>query len=432
MGAMTTTLWGRALAVLASAALAFPIASAASDISQQQKTWETQFGQQKYAQMLQRGEIVPAQSPLYATLRPIADKIAAVADPQYFTPFHFVLVNERSPNAFAAPGGNVYVTTSMLMFVRTRDQLAGVLCHEVNHDIHHDVYNLYQEGQHLQAMSVPGMPPGGAQGASLSRTTETDADRAGAYTCAKAGFNPWGMVWNFRQYHDSAGMGHSSGTLSDHPSDDQRVADLVALLNGDKSAFGKFRDDVAAAAPLKLPVDRQLAQQGSGYGYPPGYSPAGNGYSPQGTPGYSPQGMPPGYPPQGQYGPPGYPPPGYGYPTPGSPPQGQGYGYPPSYPPPGYGSQPAYPPPGYGYPPQGSPPPGYGYPPQGQGYPPGYPPPGYGYPPQGQGYGYPPGYAPPGYPPQGPPPGYPPQGPPPGYPPPGYPPQGPTPSPPPG
>ena len=384
MNAMASIFWGRAFAVFTSVALALPIASRAAGVSQQQQTWETQYGQQRYMQLMQRGEVVSPQSPLYATLQPVADKIAAVADTQYFAPFHFILVNERSPNAFAAPGGNVYVTTSMLPFLKTQDELAGVLCHEVNHDIHHDVYNLYQQERDLPATAgAPGMPPGGLganpQAAGLERTSESNADRAGAYTCARAGFNPWGMVWNFRQYHDTVGAEHPTG--ADHPSDDQRVADLIALFNSDRATFGKFRDDVAASVPLKLPTERQLAQQSPpGYGYGPGYPPPGYGNSPGGAAsGYAPQGQaygyPPGYPPQGP--PPGYPPPGYGYP-----PQGP----PPGYPPPGYGYPPQGPPPGY-------PPPGYGYPPQGAS--PGYPPPGYGYPPQGP-------------PPQSPPPGYPP------------------------
>jgi Peptidase family M48 len=327
MDAMARIFWGRAFAVLTSVALALPIASRAADISPQQQAWEMQYGQRLYQQMMRRGEIVPPQSPLYDTLRPVADKIAAVANTQYFTPFHFILVNEPSPNAFAAPGGNVYVTTSMLPFLKTQDELAGVLCHEVNHDIHHDVYNLYQRERGLQP--YPGRMPD-AQAAGFTRATESDADRAGAYTCAKAGFNPWGMVWNFRQYRTTVGAEHPTGP--DHPSDDQRVADLIALFNGDTSTFGRFRDDVAASAPLKLPTNVQLAQQPpQGYAY-----------------GYAPQGQIYGYPP-------GYPPPGYGYPPPGPPPgypsSGQVYGYPPNYPPPGYG----YPPPG---PPPGYPPPG--------------------------------------------------------------------------
>lgn len=47
-------------------------------------------------------------SPLYDQLRPIADAISRVAQPQYNHPFKFYLVHETQPNAFAAPGGNVY------------------------------------------------------------------------------------------------------------------------------------------------------------------------------------------------------------------------------------------------------------------------------------------------------------------------------------
>src|SRR5271168_3143526 len=69
-----------------------------------EESWETRIGQQ-------RGEIVPPQSSLYRTLDRIGRTIAAVADPQYFAPFHFVLLNDQTPNAFSIPGGNVYVTT---------------------------------------------------------------------------------------------------------------------------------------------------------------------------------------------------------------------------------------------------------------------------------------------------------------------------------
>ncbi len=309
------------------------------------------MGQQRYVELMQKGEIVPPQSPLYATLQPIADRIAAVANPQYYTPFHFYLVNERTPNAFSVPGGNVYVTTSLLSMARNRDELAGVLCHEVNHDIHHDVYNFYEQGLEGQA-----------DAAQSHRAAESNADRAGAYTCAKAGFNPWGMVWSFREYQQD-GMSRQVTALSDHPSDASRAAALTALLTSDSSAFGRFRDDIADATPLAHPANAQVAQQPQGYGqgYPqsyqqPGY-PQGQVYAQVG-----PQGPPPGYgapqgyaPPQG-YGPPG-PPPGYG------PPQG----YTPSQ---GYAPQ--------GYAPQGYAPQGYapsqGYAPQGYAAPSGYAP----------------------------------------------------------
>jgi predicted Zn-dependent protease len=194
----------------------------------------------------QRGEIVPRQSPLYGILDPIANAIAPVANREYYTPFRFILLNEPQPNALSEPGGNVYVTTGMLSYLRNRDELAGVICHEVNHEIHHDMYNAYQLEQR------------GTQPIAYERTAETLADRDGAYLCTKAGFNPWGMVWNMR-LHRGMGQSQQMAATSDHPSDDQRLNDLVSLLTSDRATFGKFRDDIAASAPL--PNVRVFAQQ---------------------------------------------------------------------------------------------------------------------------------------------------------------------------
>ena len=218
--------------------------------SSREQSWETQIGQQRYMEYMQRGEIVPPQSSLYRTLDPIGNTIAAVADRQYFAPFHFVLLNDQTPNAFSMPGGNVYVTTGLLSFLRNRDELAGVICHEVNHDIHHDMYAVFEATQGGRSPQDPSV-------IAYERAAETNADRSGAYLCAKAGFNPWGMVWDFRQYRQAMGVSYSGG--ADHPSDEQREADLVALFRSHKATFGKFNDDVASATPLAQPP--QIAQR---------------------------------------------------------------------------------------------------------------------------------------------------------------------------
>ena len=309
----------RLVSVIATVALAIPAAAPAADsIPQAQAQWEMQIGQQEYQQLMQKGEIVQS-SPYYAVLQPIADKIAAVADPQYFVPFHFILVRERSPNAFSVPGGNVYVTTSMMKFAANQDELAGVLCHEVQHDIHHDVYDEHQKNQRLQTISsvlgglvgVLASPYGyptiggalgqtaisfgaGAQSMSYSRAAETNADHAGAYTCAQAGYNPWGMVWLFEKYATLQAAGQASGqkmeALSDHPKDDHRIADLETTFNADPKTFGQFKNDIATATPLEHPSDC-YAQQSQGYpqqGYPQqpqqGYPQQPQGYPQQGYP----------------------------------------------------------------------------------------------------------------------------------------------------
>lgn len=355
---MTSHVLGRALAVFAAFGLAFPVSALCDDISSQQQNWETQYGQQQYTQLMQRGEIVSPQSPMYSILTPIGNKIAAVADREYYAPFRFILLNDRTPNAFSVPGGNVFVTSGMLMYLQNRDELAGVLCHEVNHDIHHDVYRFYQQNPGAQGTLMPGMQ--------FTHAIESNADRAGAYTCATAGFNPWGAVWNFR-LHGGTASGQGTG---DHPSDGDRASTLMALFNSDPATFGRYRDDIAAATPLGI----TNAMQQSAMQQRPNYPAQTYGYPQQPQNGY-PQQAPYGYPQQAPYGYPQQAP--YGYP------QQAPYGYPQQAPQNGYPQQQTQ----NGYPQQQSP---YGYPPPGYGY----PPPGYGYPPAAQQQpapGYPPG-----------------------------------------
>jgi predicted Zn-dependent protease len=209
--------------------------------SSREERWETRIGQQRYMEYMQRGEIVPPQSSLYRTLDQIGETIAAIANRQYFAPFHFVLLYDQTPNAFSIPGGNVYVTTGLLSFLKNRDELAGVICHEVNHSIHHDMYAVFEATQ--------GRSPQDPSVIAYERAAERNADRAGAYMCAKAGFNPWGMVWGLRQHSQAMGVSYSA---ADHPSDEQREANLIALFRSHNATFGQFNDDVASAAPLAL------------------------------------------------------------------------------------------------------------------------------------------------------------------------------------
>lgn len=248
--------------------LAHPILAAAATADSTQAQQEEQIGKQFYAQMQQKGEIIPS-SPYYAILNPIAKQIKRIADPQYYFPFTFILVHEAQPNAFAVPGGNVYVTDSLMKFVKNREELAGVLCHETSHDIHHDV--IHNMGKEQRAATNIGLGALAAQiltggrygnlintGANLgfqavyggySRPVETAADLKGADTCAEAGSNPWGMVWLFQQF-SQAGSGGTLEMLSDHPTDNHRIADLEAHFAANPRLFAKYPKSIAYATPL--------------------------------------------------------------------------------------------------------------------------------------------------------------------------------------
>lgn len=244
-------------------AIAFVAATTASAIAYtQQQQQELAIGKQEYQQLAQQGKIV-RQSRYYSILNPIAHRIAAVADKQYFMPFHFYLVNDGAPNAFSVPGGNVYVTMSMMTFAQNKEELAGVLCHEVSHDIHHDVINLNPKEQTVGivggilgalvgnsglAQTVIGLGAN-AEVDAFSRQVETNADHTGAYICAQAGYNPWGMVWLMQRF-ETKPSGVPLEMLSNHPRDDHRVSDLEAEFRADPATFGRFNPNKASATPL--------------------------------------------------------------------------------------------------------------------------------------------------------------------------------------
>jgi predicted Zn-dependent protease len=228
---------------------------------------EVQMGQQVFNELKAKGEIV-VSSPLYDQLQPVADAITRAAQPRYNHPFKFYLVHEAQPNAFATPGGNVYVVDSLLHFVRNSDELAGTLCHEVSHTIHHDTVTLMEKQQKIREREVGAAILLGADRAqilailligtlhslSYSRDVESRADLTGSDVCAAAGYNPWGLVWLFQDFQN-ADMGQVPQLLSDHPGNQQRVNALQKHFRDNPSVFGKFNSDPKSARPITVPKD---------------------------------------------------------------------------------------------------------------------------------------------------------------------------------
>ena len=139
-------------AVVLGSAASCSSASATSRSDEQSDT-ELQLGQEVFQELKNKEEIV-ASSPLYEVLEPIAARITRAAQPRYEHPFRFYLVHQTQPNAFSTPGGNVYVADSLLHFVKNEEELAGTLCHEVAHTIHHDTVALMERRERLARREV--------------------------------------------------------------------------------------------------------------------------------------------------------------------------------------------------------------------------------------------------------------------------------------
>jgi beta-barrel assembly-enhancing protease len=226
---------------------------------------EQEVGQEVFNELKGKGEIIAA-SPLYDYLTPIVTPITRTAQPRYNHPFKFYLVHESQPNAFATPGGNVYVTDALLYFVKNTEELAGTLCHEVSHTIHHDSMNLIEKERRLERRAIGAavlLGPtkahilaialiGKLQSLGYSREAESAADITGADVCAESGHNPWGLVWLFQDF-DAADLAQVPQLLSDHPDNQHRVAALKQHFREKPAIFGSFSSDPKTAKPFTVP-----------------------------------------------------------------------------------------------------------------------------------------------------------------------------------
>ncbi len=175
-------------------------------------------------------------------------------------------MHEPQPNAFSVPGGNVYVTDALLYFVRNTEELAGTLCHEVSHTIHHDSMTLIEKEQKIARRELGAailLGPSAAhvlaigligklQSLSYSRDIESAADLTGADICAATGDNPWGLVWLFQDF-DKADIAQVPQLLSNHPDNPHRVAALKQHFRDRSAVFGSFSSDAARAKPFVAP-----------------------------------------------------------------------------------------------------------------------------------------------------------------------------------
>ncbi len=210
---------------------------------------------------------------LYESLRPVAESISRVAQARYPHPFKFFLVHEPRPNAFATPGGNVYVVDSLLYFVKSTEQLAGTLCHEVSHTIHRDAMARMKQQHRIEIREVGAailLGPTLAQAMAISmvgdlnslaysREVESSADITGSDICAAAGYNPWGLVWLFQDFQN-ADSEQLPQLLSDHPANGSRIQTLETHFRDKPLVFSKFNPDPKSATPFSLPKDASSMQ----------------------------------------------------------------------------------------------------------------------------------------------------------------------------
>ena len=162
---------------------------------------------------------------LKAYIEAIGNRMVPFAPKRAFK-YSFEIVDQASPNAFALPGGHIYVSRGLLTLVNTEDELACVIGHEITHAAERHTAARQEFGRRLNPFSMGYMRAG--QLAAYGRNQERDADRGGQILAAKAGWNPMGMATFMQDLGamDRLTMGWSRlpSFFDSHPSSPERAA----------------------------------------------------------------------------------------------------------------------------------------------------------------------------------------------------------------
>ncbi|MEO0540654.1 MAG: M48 family metallopeptidase [Cyanobacteria bacterium P01_A01_bin.105] len=205
----------------------------------------------------------------------VVQRSVAMQTPYLFE-FH-VLDDRETVNAFALPGGQIFITTGLLSQLDSEAQLAGVLGHEVGHVVaRHGAEHLARQqlGAALVnaiAISASDDQGSGRQAAILAqavnqmltlrygRDDELESDRLGFEFMTEANYNPVGIV-ELMAILNSAQMGEGGRPpefLSTHPNPDNRIGKLEALIaetypNGVPAPLVEGAQDYARQAATQL------------------------------------------------------------------------------------------------------------------------------------------------------------------------------------
>ena len=202
---------------------------------------DVQIGQQSAAEAEQQLPIL-RDADVEAYVNRIGAKLAANAGGPQF-PYRFRVVNSSDINAFALPGGPIYVNRGVLEQARNEGEVAGVLAHEIAHvALRHGTHQASKAYAAQAGISILGGLLGGKMGSNTAqiinavgglglnalflkygRDLETQADVRGSQILAASGYSPQDMV-GFFQTLEKVDKSRKTSWLSDHPAPPDRIA----------------------------------------------------------------------------------------------------------------------------------------------------------------------------------------------------------------
>ena len=217
-----------------------------------------------------------------AYLREVGGRLVAVVnDPRW--KFSFQIVDQQEPNAFAIPGGGIYVSRGLLALIKREDELAGVLAHEIAHVTQRHSAKQQRKGILPGLLSVPGNVVGNVVGENLgalinapidtvggawlsrySRGQESESDRIGIRTAAQAGYEPTALADILQRLEQDVasqtGQERRFSIFDSHPMTETRLKDIrsrAAALDAGHQTARRARHRLALRQTRRNVVGRK-------------------------------------------------------------------------------------------------------------------------------------------------------------------------------
>lgn len=206
---------------------------------------DVELGRRSAAEIAQQVPLLQDE-PTLSYVRQLGARLAAQAPGEKF-PYQFNVIATRELNAFALPGGFIFVNAGAITAARNEGELAGVIAHEIMHvALRHGTNQASKAYVAQRGLGVVREVFGdgdlgglvesiGGAGANVAflrfgRTAERQADLTGARVMAEAGYDPRDMANFFKTLAEADGGRRAPEFLSDHPDPGNRVASINAAL----------------------------------------------------------------------------------------------------------------------------------------------------------------------------------------------------------
>jgi Zn-dependent protease with chaperone function len=250
---------------------------------------EIQLGKQNAAEVMKQLPMLPDSDPVTQYVQKLGAGLAARA-PGYQWPYSFHVVNVKEINAFALPGGPIFVNLGTIQAADNEAQLAGVMAHEISHVVqrHGTRAASKQMGAQLPLAILGGLMGNStlAKAAEMgisfgvgsyflknSRQSESEADLLGTDIMYDSGYQPQQMAVFFEKLEKQMGAGANSMInqfMSDHPNPGNRAEAVTREVKTlmprtyltDSSEFKAIKTRVVGMKPLSSAEVAAMQKQG--------------------------------------------------------------------------------------------------------------------------------------------------------------------------